>query len=224
MKQTNALKEFLILALLLLPMAYLAIIWNNLPVDIPTSFDKSGNPEGMNGRTAFLLLMIFQFVTNALIYALFRYIPPEESNSPVVSTIEQREYYRVRFAIHIYLALFSCLIIFMVSLGKPFEMARWAFVVIGVLVIGIGLYLRKLQTTPNHYIGVRTPWTLQSSEIWTKTHQMAATLWISAGVVMIIISFFLPLITGVFLIFFAAIVLAALPYIYSFRLYNKDKG
>ena len=110
----------------------------------------------------------------------------------------------------------------MVSQGRPFIMERWAFIGVGLLITGIGYYLRRLK--PNNYVGVRTPWTLQSDEVWKETHQMASTLWISAGLVIIVAGFFLSLITGVFIIFFAAIVLAALPYIYSFRLYNKDKG
>ncbi|MBC9934567.1 SdpI family protein [Chitinophaga qingshengii] len=220
MKQVQASKEFLILVLLLLPMAYLAIIWNSLPTVIPTDQDVS---DQTGSRSAFLLLMIFLFVTNALIYALFRFVPKAEEGPTVVGG-DQKEFYRSRFIIHIYLALFTCLIIFMVSLGQPFAMERWAFVGVGLLIAGIGLYLWKLQLEPNHYVGVRTPWTLQSKEIWRETHRMAGTLWVSAGVVMIIAGFFLSLVTGVFLIFFASMVLAALPYIYSFRLYNKDKG
>ncbi|WP_160713559.1 SdpI family protein [Chitinophaga solisilvae] len=221
MKQPDYLKEFFLLALLLLPMAYLAIIWNQLPVTVP-----AGNPpdtaDYVDRRNDFLLLMIFLFVTNGLLYALFRYLPNTGEVQEDSSKADVREYFRIRFIIHIYLAVFSCIIIFMFSQAKPFAMERWAFAGVGALITGIGFYLRKL--APNHYVGVRTPWTLQSSEIWTETHHMAGTLWICTGLAIIISGFFLSLLTGVFLIFFAALVLAALPYIYSFRLYNKDKG
>ncbi|CAL1520205.1 SdpI family protein [Chitinophaga sp. MM2321] len=222
MKKTDYAKEFLILALLLLPMAYLAIIWNYLPAIIPINFNGAGVPGRVGGKSDFLLLMIFLFFTNGLIYFLFRYIPRTEDDDHVPTAVELKEYYRIRYMIHAYLAVFTCIIIFMVSKGQPFAMERWAFVGVGLLIAAIGFYLRKLE--PNHYVGVRTPWTLQSNEIWTETHRMASTLWLSAGIVIIIAGFFLQLITGVFVIFFAAIVLAALPYIYSFRLYNKDKG
>ncbi|MEC5146859.1 SdpI family protein [Chitinophaga sp. 212800010-3] len=220
MKQPDLTKELLILALLLVPMAYLAIIWNYLPTTLP------GNPESqeVSSRSDFLLLMIFLFFTNALIYFLFRYIPKadEAQVAPSAIELEHREYYRIRFMIHTYQALFTCAIIFLVSQGRAFVMERWAFVGVGLLITGIGYYLRRLK--PNNYVGVRTPWTLQSAEVWNRTHQMASNLWVSAGVVIMISGFFLSLITGVFIIFFAAIVLAALPYIYSFRLYNQDKG
>jgi uncharacterized membrane protein len=216
MKQPDLTRELLILALLLVPMAYLAIIWNALPAIIP-----SGGLE-IGSKSDFLLLMIFLFFTNALIYFLFRYIPREDDAQEASAEADHKEYYRIRFLIHSYQALFTCIIIFMVSQGRPFIMERWAFIGVGLLITGIGYYLRRLK--PNNYVGVRTPWTLQSDEVWKETHQMASTLWISAGLVIIVAGFFLSLITGVFIIFFAAIVLAALPYIYSFRLYNKDKG
>ena len=218
MKQPDLTRELLILALLLVPMAYLAIIWNALPAIIPAGGLEIGS------KSDFLLLMIFLFFTNALIYFLFRYIPAEDDAQAATKGLEteHREYYRIRFLIHSYQALFTCIIIFMVSQGRSFIMERWAFIGVGLLITGIGYYLRNLK--PNNYVGVRTPWTLQSNEVWKETHHMASTLWISAGVVIIVAGFFLSLITGVFIIFFAAIVLAALPYIYSFRLYNKDKG
>lgn len=223
MKKPDFTRELLILALLLVPMAYLAIVWNHLPAVLSNDGNIAGSPE-MGTKSDFLLLMIFLFFTNALIYFLFRYIPAagETQLKPSAIEMEHKEFYRIRFLIHSYQAIFTCIIIFLVSQGKSFVMERWAFIGVGLLIVGIGAYLRKLK--PNNYVGVRTPWTLQSTAVWTETHQMASKLWISAGVVIIVAGFFLSLITGVFIIFFVAIVLAALPYIYSFRLYNKDKG
>lgn len=223
MKQPDFTKELLILALLLVPMAYLAIIWNSIPAVLSTNANALDTTE-VSTKRDFLLLMIFLFFTNALIYFLFRYIPAagEKQITPSAIELEHKEYYRIRFLIHAYQAIFTCVIIFLVSQGKSFIVERWAFIGVGLLITGIGFYLRNLK--PNNYVGVRTPWTLQNTGVWTETHLMASNLWVSAGVVIIVAGFFLSLITGVFIIFFVAIVLAALPYIYSFRLYNKDKG
>lgn len=222
MKQPDYPKELLLLALLLAPMVYLGIIWNTLPTIIPTNFNVQGTPDRVGGKSEVLLLMIFLFFTNALLYFLFRYIPKTEGEPGPEAAMHQREYYRIRFMIHIYLSLFTGGIIFMLSQGREVVMERWAFIGVGVLIAVIGLYLKKLQ--PNNYVGVRTPWTLQSTAIWKETHRMAGTLWLSTGIVIILASFFLPLVTGVFVLIFVAFILAALPYIYSFRLYNTDKG
>ncbi|GAA0523088.1 SdpI family protein [Chitinophaga japonensis] len=223
MKKPDIRKELLILLLLLIPMAYLGIIWNGLPAVIPTNFNLHGEPQRMGNKSDFLLLMIFLFLTNLVLYFLFRYMPnTEEEEPPPDAAAHQREYYRIRFMIHVYLAIFTCLVIFMVSRGLPFFMERWTFAGVGLLIALLGAYLRKLQ--PNYFVGVRTPWTLQSRDIWKKTHRMAGNLWLWTGIVTIVAGFFLPLVTGVFLLIFIGAILAALPYIYSFRLSNDDKG
>ncbi|SFD10697.1 Protein of unknown function [Chitinophaga sp. CF118] len=224
MKKPDIGQELLLLMLLLLPMVYLGIIWPSLPEIIPTNFSIKGVPERVGEKSDFLLLMIFLFFTNLLLYFLFRYIPHVEE--PTFSTeplaVLQRKYYRIRFMIHIYLAVFTGAIIFMVSQGQPFVMERWVFTGVGVLIGGIGFYLKRLQ--PNYFIGVRTPWTLQSPEIWRQTHNMAGTLWMCSGIAMIIAGFFMPVVVGVFILIFLGAILAFLPYIYSFRLFNTDKG
>jgi len=223
MKKPDIPKELLILLLLLIPMAYLGIIWNGLPAVIPTNFNLRGEPQRMGNKSDFLLLMIFLFLTNLMLYFLFRYMPnTTEEETPPDAAAHQREYYRIRFMIHVYLAIFTCLVIFMVSQGLPFFMERWTFAGVGLLIALLGAYLKKLQ--PNYFVGVRTPWTLQSSDIWKKTHRMAGNLWLWTGIITIVAGFFLPLVTGVFLLIFIGAILAALPYIYSFRLSNDDKG
>lgn len=223
MQKTDIPKELLLLLLLLIPMAYLGIIWNWLPAEIPTNFDINGVPQRIGGKSDILLLMIFLFLTNLLLYFLFRYLPSaSEEETPPATAAHLREYYRIRFMIHIYLAIFTSLIIFMVSRGLPFFMERWAFIGVGLLIALLGAYLKRLE--PNYFVGVRTPWTLQSKDIWKKTHAMAGNLWLWTGIVTIVAGFFLPLVTGVFVLMFAGAILAALPYIYSFRLKNEDKG
>jgi uncharacterized membrane protein len=223
MKHPDYLKEILLLVLLLIPMAYLGIIWNRLPFQLATNYTVDGTPEYIGYKGEFLLLMIFLFFTNLLLYFLFRYIPrTEDQVSEAQTPLHLDEYYRIRFAIHIYLAVFSCFVVLLLQLGHQRGAEKWAFAGIGLLIAVLGYYLGRLR--PNNFVGVRTPWTLLSDAVWTRTHQMAGRLWISVGVVIFVTGFFLPIMTGVFLIFVAVVLLSALPYIYSFRLYNTDKG
>ncbi len=62
MKHTDYVKEFLILVLLIGPMAYLGIIWNMIPAEIPTNFNMNGVADGVVNKREFLLLMIFLFL------------------------------------------------------------------------------------------------------------------------------------------------------------------
>lgn len=225
MKQPDYVRELLLLVLLLAPMIYLGVIWNSLPEMIPTNFNLNGVPDRVGDKQEFLLLMIFLFFTNALLYALFRYIPkPDgEEEEPATETANHiKAYYRIRFQIHIYLAVFTTVIIYLVSVGRGVFLEKWVFIGVGLLISLIGLYLRHLK--PNNFVGVRTPWTLKSDEIWRKVHAFAGGLWLYAGIVIIIAGMFLPVVSGVFMFIFAAGALAALPYIYSYRLFYVTHG
>jgi uncharacterized membrane protein len=224
MKKTDLGQELLILLLLLMPMAYLGIIWPSMPDLFPNNFSVTGIPERLGTKSDFLLLMTFLYLTNVMLYFLFRYLPRvDEKEFPEANLhLQRQQYYRIRFSIHIYLAVFTGVIIFMVSHGRALIMERWVFTGVGILITVIGLYLRKLH--PNYFVGVRTPWTLQSNEIWEQTHLMAGNLWMWTGLITILAGFFLPVVTGVFLLLFIGAILAALPFIYSFRLYHTDQG
>ncbi|RFM34195.1 hypothetical protein DXN04_12990 [Chitinophaga silvisoli] len=224
MKKTDLGQELLLLLLLLMPMAYLGIIWPSMPDLFPNNYSVTGIPERVGTKGDFLLLMTFLFLTNLMLYFLFRYLPHvDHADFPEANEhLQRQQYYRIRFSIHIYLAVFTSAIIWMVSTGKSLMMERWVFTGVGILIAVIGLYLRRLQ--PNYFVGVRTPWTLQSTEIWQQTHLMAGNLWMWTGIATFLSGFFLPVVSGVFVLIFIGGILAALPYIYSFRLYHTDKG
>lgn len=224
MKHTDYVKEFLLLVLLLGPMVYLALIWNALPAEIPTNFNINGVADGVVNKREFLLLMIFLFFTNGMLYALFRYIPKRETwdEPPDEIQAHRSEYYKIRFRIHIYLAAFTAIVIFLMSRNKEIFVEKWVFVGVGLLISAVGVFLRHLK--PNYFVGVRTPWTLASDVIWTETHHMAGRLWLYAGIVIMVAGMFLPVISGVFLFIFAGMALAALPFIYSYRLFYKTQG
>jgi uncharacterized membrane protein len=224
MKKPDIGQELLLLLLLILPMVYLGLIWPSLPDVMPTNFSVNGVADRVGNKSDFLLLMTFLFLTNLLLYFLFRYIPHVEKADidPQETVVFRHKYYQIRFMIHIYLAIFTAAIIFMASKGHPFAIERWVFTGTGLLIGTIGLFLRRLE--PNYFVGVRTPWTLKSDEIWRETHAFAGNLWVCTGAATIIAGFFLPVVTGTFLLIFIGGILAALPYIYSYRLFNTDKG
>ncbi|MBV7531776.1 SdpI family protein [Chitinophaga sp. sic0106] len=221
MTKTDYRKELLLLALLVAPLVYLGLIWQSLPDVFPAALNDTVQQQ-IQTKSDFLLLMIFVFLTNGLLYALFRYLPRTDGDQVSDPGVMHQEYYRVRFVMQLALTAMSCLIILMVQTGHYYAMERWAFIGIGLVITGIGLYLRNLQ--PNNYVGIRTPWTLRSAEIWKETHRFASILWTAAGIVFIAGAFFMSLITGIFVIFAASMILPVLPYIYSFRQYNQDQG
>ena len=93
----------------------------------------------------------------------------------------------------------------------------------GVLMIILGNFMGVIKQ--NHYLGVRTKWTLSNEEVWRKTHRKAAYWSVLAGVIMVI-SALTSYVVHNTIIFFAGLILsvallAVVPIIYSYVLYKR---
>jgi uncharacterized membrane protein len=98
-------------------------------------------------------------------------------------------------------------------------MTRAPLLLVGALLVGIGNYLGK--TTPNFFVGVRTPWTLASPEVWTRTHRLAGWLFVATGALLVL----LGLLAAPPLWTLALVALPALvPVAYSYLLYRRLEG
>lgn len=66
---------------------------------------------------------------------------------------------------------------------------------IGLLFLLIGNMMPKFKS--NFYMGIKTPWTISSEEVWRKTHRLGGKCFVLAGIFNIICAF-LPSTTAVF--------------------------
>jgi len=93
------------------------------------------------------------------------------------------------------------------------------FVGMGILFVVLGNLLGKV--TRNFFVGIRTPWTLASEEVWLRTHRLAGKLFVVAGFVVTANA----LIGFKLWVMIAAIGLAAvIPVVYSYILYKRIEG
>lgn len=90
---------------------------------------------------------------------------------------------------------------------------------VGLLAIILGNFLGKLRK--NFFVGIKTPWTLASDEVWLRTHRLGGKLTVVAGFVLLIAS-----IAGFGIgVGIACVIAAALiPALYSFILYRRLNG
>jgi uncharacterized membrane protein len=45
---------------------------------------------------------------------------------------------------------------------------------------------------PNWFVGIRTPWTLASDDVWRRTHRLAAVLMVGGGLSLLPLALLLP--------------------------------
>jgi len=120
-------------------------------------------------------------------FLLFLVVP---SIDPLKANIAQ-----FRKAFNLFIGLIVAFMIYLYGLTLAwnlgytnFKMSGAMLPAIGLLFIFIGFMLR--QAKRNFFIGIRTPWTLSSDNVWNETHRVGAVLFMISGVLAFIGGFF----------------------------------
>jgi uncharacterized membrane protein len=106
------------------------------------------------------------------------------------------------------------------GLGEPVSMNRVVCVGMGLLFVVIGNFMGKF--TRNFFVGIRTPWTLASDEVWLRTHRLGGKLFVAGGLV--VLGAGLLGVRSLVPFMLLPIVLALVPAVYSYVLYRRLEG
>jgi uncharacterized membrane protein len=98
------------------------------------------------------------------------------------------------------------LIVITASLGHPLPTGRIVPASILLLLAIIGNYSSNLR--PNYFVGIRTPWTLESPATWRATHRLGGRLMFFGSLTLLILEFFVS--ESVFIILFTTSVVLLL--------------
>lgn len=196
----------IIILLCLLPSALILFTYDKLPDKIPIHFDISGNADNYIGKNAYLIgVPVFNVLLTLLVTFMINADPKKHNNPLVIKLIGV-------FIVPIINILTTIFIIF-VSLNYKMPSYLNLSVFLGLSFIVIGNYLPK--TKQNYTIGIKIPWTLNSTDNWNKTHRLAGFLWVIGGVLLIIF----PKQISIFI----AILIIIVPCVYSYALYTFKK-
>ena len=69
------------------------------------------------------------------------------------------------------------------ALGNELNINYFTIPAISLLFMVIGIFLPKIKK--NYFVGIRTPWTIHSDEVWNKTHQFGGKFFILAGIIIL---------------------------------------
>ena len=90
---------------------------------------------------------------------------------------------------------------------------------LGLLFAVLGNLMGKL--TKNFFVGIRTPWTLASDEVWLRTHRFGGKVFVVTGLGLIVAS---VLGAGLGLVVWCLIVASLIPVVYSYVIYRRIEG
>lgn len=214
-KKKNNAVEGLLWILILLPLFYLASVWNLLPNEVPTHFDANGTPDDWSEKPALIYII---GGLNVFIYLLMKYLP---SIDPKNNVAKSTNYSRLRVILQIFSAAIGCLIVF-AAMNEEINSAQLVSVLLAFLFVGLGNYLQNIK--PNYFVGVRTPWTLESENVWRKTHRSIGRLWFYGGLLLMVVCLSTTPPFSMYLVIGFALLSTIYAMLYSYLLFQKEKG
>jgi uncharacterized membrane protein len=206
--------NLLSLGLVVFSFVFAAALYSRLPERVPIHWNASGQVDGFMSKPwgPFVVPLVM-----AGVYLLLSVIP----------RISPRGYRVERFtgvfeimkaAILAFLFLVTTLVL-LAGIGAPVPMDRAIHAGTGLLFVVLGNFMGKL--TKNFFVGIRTPWTLASDEVWLRTHRLGGKLFVLAGVGVFVSGL---LRAGAVPLLVAVGVAAGIPVVYSYVLYRRIEG
>lgn len=186
-----------------------------LPALVPTHWNASGQINGYSSR---IFAASFTPALMALIWLLMLVLP----------AISPRGFRLDSSAGAFYIAMLAVmalvLVVHVMILRSALTQAPPSLVLIhasiGTLFVVIGSLLGNVKK--NFWFGVRTPWTLASDEVWTRTNKLAGRLFLIGGILIVIASFVPSVRVGSIVVIVG--VTAVTSIVYSYVVYRRIEG
>jgi len=215
---TSPLLAIIILAA---PAILAAILYPGLPESIPVHFNAEGQADKFDHKSSIWIHISILFTIGLGVYLLIsniHKIDPKKTASVSVDT-----YKTIAMIVAAFLAVVNTgLVLSMSNTFKNFNIIKLVLPSVGLLLAVLGYFMRNIK--PNYFIGLRLPWTLEDEENWAATHQLAAKLWVPAGIAMAVASLVFPFITSFIITMALTLIIVIVPSIYSYRFYKNKKA
>jgi uncharacterized membrane protein len=203
----NLLALLLVLACFALP----AALYGRMPDPVPTHWNLHGVADGFTPKPWGPFLMPLTAAGLLGLLMVLRAVAPREM--PVERFA--RVYTVVTAAVVAFLALVTALTS-LAAVGVAVDMNRALGLGTGLLFVVLGNFMGKL--TRNFFVGIRTPWTLVSDEVWLKTHRLGGKLFVAAGVATVAAAF---MGAGLYVMIASVLAAALVSSVYSYVVYRR---
>jgi uncharacterized membrane protein len=207
--------EILSILLIVFSLISSLYLFQQMPEQIPTHWNFKGEIDNWGSSSNHVLTINLVIIGLYLLFLILPCIDPHK-----------RRYEQFKKIYHIFkniMILFFAVIFFLTNLNAgayTINMNIYIPLMVGVLFMIIGNYMAKIKM--NWFMGIKTPWTLSSEEVWNKTHRLGGKLFMLAGL-LIAIDGFLPENYRI-IVFIIAIAIILIGTIFgSYLIYLKNK-
>lgn len=208
------LTHFICLGLILAGFVVAAWLYPQLPESVPSHWNARGEVDGYMSKPWGVFLMP---VITLAIYLMFFALPLISPHG-----FRMEKFTSVVRVFQTVMVLFMSLVTvttLLAARGDAVPVSNITLGAVGMLFVVLGNYMGKVRK--NFFIGIRTPWTLASDEVWARTHRLGGWTFSIAGLLIMAISFTGASAESMIWITAGA---ALVPVLYSFILYRKLEG
>ena len=184
MKKNLLVWQLLTLVAVAAPSVYLAGVWSALPAQVPTHFDLDGQANGYTSRQHLWLLTLALPLGTALLFTLLPRLDPKRRLDG-----SSLNFQKLRLAVVGLLGGLACYSLYLARHPGAASGPGLA-VLLGVFFAFLGNYLTTVP--PNYFVGIRTPWTLESPGVWARTHRVGGILFCGAGLLLVGLALLVP--------------------------------
>lgn len=108
----------------------------------------------------------------------------------------------------------------------PIDIVPLILILLSVFFIFIGYFMESIK--PNHFLGIRTPWTLKNDIVWKKTHKLGSYTYMIAGFILLVyaLATFLSnnIVYSIIGLLLSIILVLIIPILYSYYKFNQIKN
>ena len=205
----------LVLAAALLPSAYQLAEWANLPAVVPTHFDFRGQADGFTSRDRLWLLTLALPLGVALLMAALPRLDPKGRLDG-----HNTNYQKLTLAVVGLVSGLAGLAIYL-AVHPGTAPGRALAVLMGLFFALLGNYLTTVQ--PNYFVGFRSPWALESPQVWARTHRVGGFAFCVAGLLAAVLALALPLAWVTPALLVLVLGAAVLTYAYSYTIFRRQQ-
>jgi len=212
MIKNNKWKLLISSIVILLPIVFGLVFWNELPEQMTTHWGFDGKADGWSNRYFAVFALPLFILAIHWLCIFFTSIDPKNKN-------QNNKIFGIVIWITPIVSLVANGTVYAVSFGKEFSPYLITTLLMGITFIFIGNYLPKCKQ--NYTIGIKVKWTLENEENWNATHRFCGKLWVVGGIVIMACTFF-PKVIIPWIIVMAIMILVIIPVIYSYMYYKKQ--
>ena len=172
-------RYYMALALVALAFLFVAVVYQRLPELVPIHWGSDGEVNGWLPKPWGALILPLTALGSTLLLIFAPAVVPSGFN-----VASPPKFYPLVVAAIAGFGTFGAAVQLLVAAGAHLNLLRLLVAAAGVLLMITGNFLGKVPR--NHLIGIRTPWTLSSEYVWSRTHRLAGPVFVLSGVALLL--------------------------------------